>query len=89
MNRPGLLKILDLAIKGEITELVIVHRDRLARFGYDLIEHLLEKYSTCEITVLSSDEKKEPREELVEDILSIMNVFTAKVNGMRKSTRKN
>lgn len=84
-NRSGLLKIINLTLNGEIQELVIAHRDRLARFGYELIQYLIQKQCGIEITVLSSSNKKsEPKEEMVEDILSIMNVFTAKINGMRK-----
>jgi predicted site-specific integrase-resolvase len=63
---------------------VIFHKDRLARFGYELITYLLEKYSKTIITVISAKIKKEPKEELVDDMLAVMNIFTAKVNGMRK-----
>jgi predicted site-specific integrase-resolvase len=83
-KRPGLLKIINMSIKGELDELVIFHKDRLARFGYELITYLLEKYSKAIITVISAKIKKEPKEELVDDMLAVMNIFTAKVNGMRK-----
>ena len=43
MNRRKLREIIKLAINGDINELVIAHRDRLARFGYDLIENLIPK----------------------------------------------
>ena len=65
-------------------EVVIVYKDRLCRFGYELIEDIITKYSKGKITILSEDEKKEPKEELVEDVLQIMNIFVAKINGMRK-----
>jgi predicted site-specific integrase-resolvase len=84
LNRKGLRSIIDKAIKGEIEEIVIVHKDRLCRFGYELIEDIITKYSKGKITILEETEKKEPKEELVEDVLQIMNIFVAKMNGMRK-----
>jgi len=84
LNRKGLRSIIDKAIKGEVEEIVIVHKDRLCRFGYELIEDIITKYSKGKITILEETEKKEPKEELVEDVLQIMNIFVAKMNGMRK-----
>ena len=88
MKRPGLLKILDIAISGDLDSLVVAHKDRLARFGYDLIETLVRQYSQTKITIANETQKKEPQAELVDDILHIMNVFTAKINGMRKYKKK-
>lgn len=84
LNRKGLLKIIDLAIDGKLKELVIVHKDRLCRFGYKLIDRLIKKYSNGKIIVIEEKSSKEPKEELVDDVLQIMNIFVAKVNGMRK-----
>jgi putative resolvase len=84
MNRKGLRKIIDFAINDNINELVIVHKDRLCRFGYDLVEDLIKKYSNGKIIIIESQEIKEPKEELVEDVLQIMNIFVARMNGMRK-----
>jgi predicted site-specific integrase-resolvase len=84
MNRKGLRKIIDLSIKGEIEEIVVMHKDRLCRFGYDLIEDLIKKYSGGKIIIVNKKNNKEPKEELVEDVLQIMNIFVAKMNGLRK-----
>jgi predicted site-specific integrase-resolvase len=84
LNRKGLRSIIDKSIKGEIKEVVIVHKDRLCRYGYELIEDIIEKYSNGKIIILENQNKKEPKEELVEDVLQIMNIFVAKINGMRK-----
>jgi predicted site-specific integrase-resolvase len=83
-NRKGLKEIMDMAINGEIQELVIAYKDRLTRFGYELIEYLIEKYSGGKITIINKNEEDTPTEELTKDILSIMNVYVAKVNGLRK-----
>jgi putative resolvase len=84
MNREGLKKIIDYAIKGEIEILVIAYKDRLARFGYELIERLIKDYSNGEIKIEYKEEEQTPMEELSKDIVAIMNVYVAKMNGLRK-----
>jgi excisionase family DNA binding protein len=84
LNRKGLVKILDMAIEGEIDELVIAYKDRLARFGFDMIENLIHKYSKGKIIIVNREKEKTPMEEVSEDIISIMNVYVAKINGLRK-----
>lgn len=87
-NRRGIRKIIHLAIQGKINELIIVHKDRLTRFGYELIEDLIKTYSNGKIIILQKSKEMEPQEELVMDVLQILNVFTAKMNGMRKYSKK-
>ena len=88
LNRKGLRTLIDKSIKGEVKEVVIVHKDRLCRYGYELIEDIIEKYSNGKIIILDNLEKKEPKEELVEDVLQIMNIFVTKINEMRKYSKK-
>lgn len=83
-NRTGLNKIIEMGISGEINELVIAHKDRLARFGYELIENIIKKYSNGKILIISKEEEKTPYNEITKDILAIMNVYVAKINGLRK-----
>ena len=84
MNREGLKKIIDSGIKGEIEILVVAYKDRLVRFGYELIERIIKEYSNGEIKIENNEEEKTPMEELTTDIVSIMNVYVAKMNGLRK-----
>jgi predicted site-specific integrase-resolvase len=88
LNKRGLRKIIDLAINGKIEEVVVVHKDRLTRFGFELIEDLIIKYSEGKITVINKKKEITPEEELVLDVIQIMNVFTAKMNGLRKYRKK-
>jgi putative resolvase len=88
LTKKGVLKIIDLAINGKIEELVIMHKDRLARFGYDLIEHIINKYSDGKVVIVNKKKEIEPEEELVKDVLQIMNVFVAKINGRRRYKNK-
>ena len=85
LNRRGLLKLINLSIEGKINKIVVVHKDRLCRFGYELIEFIVDKYSNGEIIILeNNNKKKDLKEEIVDDMLQIMNIFVAKINGMRK-----
>jgi predicted site-specific integrase-resolvase len=83
-NRPGLLKIINYAMEGEIEEVIVAYKDRLTRFGYELIEYIIKEKSGGKITIINNIEEKTPTEELTTDILSIMNVYVAKMNGLRK-----
>jgi len=91
LNKKGLRKIIDLAISGKINKLVIAHKDRLVRFGYELIEDLIKKYSNGEIIILNKKEEteKNPENDLINDVLQIMNVYVAKMNGLRRYKVKN
>lgn len=82
-KRKGLIKIIDYAVKGEIDELVIAYKDRLCRIGYELIELLIEKYSNGKIIILNNIIES-PNEEIVKDLVQIINVFSARINGLRK-----
>lgn len=88
LTKRGILKIIDIGIKGYIEELVVVYKDRLARFGYDLIKYIIETYSNGKIIIINEKENIEPEEEMVKDVLQIMNVFVAKMNGRRKYNKK-
>lgn len=88
LTKRGLKKVIELGIEGKLEELVIVHKDRLARFGYDLIEHLIAKYSRGRIVIIEKKKEIEPEAEMVQDVLQIMNVFVAKMNGRRKYKNK-
>ncbi len=83
-----LRKVIKLAIAGKINELVIAYKDRLTRFGYELIEDLIKEYSNGKIIIIKDKDDKEPEEELVQDVLQVMNIFVAKMNGMRKYKKK-
>jgi len=83
-NRRGIRKIISLAIEGKVKEVVVAYKDRLTRFGYELIEDLIKDYSGGRIKVINREEHEEPEIEIAKDVIQIMNVFTAKMNGLRK-----
>ena len=88
-NRKGLRQILEGVFKGNITEVVVAHKDRFTRFGYDLFEWIFEQHQA----VLICDNKdnkdnKEPTNELTDDLMSIITVFTARYYGKRKYKKR-
>jgi len=88
LNKRGINKIIHLAIQGKVNELVVAYKDRLTRFGFELIEEIITKYSKGKITILNKRQETDPQEELVKDVMSIMNVYVAKMNGLRRYKNK-
>jgi putative resolvase len=80
-KRPKFLALVDRILQGEIVTLVIAHKDRLARFGYDLLVHLCEAQG-CHIVVLNT-ESLSPEQEMVQDLMTITHCFLARLYGLR------
>jgi excisionase family DNA binding protein len=80
-KRRGLKTILERAMSGERLTLVVAYRDRLARFGYELIKQVIEK-SSGKLVVLN-EIALSPTEELTRDLLSIIQVFSCRLHGLR------
>lgn len=81
-KRPGLRTVLERVRQGDVGFVVVAHKDRLARFGFDLIKWWCEQDNT-EILVLNQDNLS-PEREMVEDILAIVHVFSCRLYGLRK-----
>ena len=81
-NRTNFNKILDYGINNQLESLAISYKDRLCRISYELIENILKKYSNCTI-IIENDEEKSLEEELIEDMLQIVTVFSSRLYGIR------
>ena len=81
-NRKKWNKLLDEVIANKIKTIVISNKDRFIRFGYDWFEKFCEKFNTKIIIV--NNETLSPNEELVQDIISILHVFSCRLYGLRK-----
>jgi len=86
-KRKGFNSILDSSIKGNINEIVVTHRDRLCRFGFELIERIITQGGKGKIVVLNKKETS-PQEELVGDLISIITVFSSRLYGLRSNSIK-
>jgi excisionase family DNA binding protein len=85
-KRKSLLQILGLVKKGSVSTIVVASKDRLARFGTEIIEWLCNEFGT-EIVVLNSENKSRELE-LSEDLLSIVQVYCCRWNGSRRYKTK-
>jgi putative resolvase len=82
-KRKGLATILESCLQGDIGEIVVAHKDRLCRFGYELVEQLVNK-AGGKITVLGdSGNDKSDEQELTDDLLAIIHVFSCRQMGKR------
>ncbi len=82
-KRKGLKTLLERSLQGDKLTVVVTHRDRLARFGFDLIEWLLER-NGGKVVVLSKSAHTSPTDELLQDLLAVLSVFAARMDGLRK-----
>lgn len=83
-KRKILNKILDMVNDGKITKLVVEHKDRLTRFGFEFLERYCNERG-CEIIVV---DKSEVREDIVKDLIDIIICFSSKLYGKRTSKNK-
>ena len=75
-------RLIDDCMENKITTIIIAHKDRFCRFGFDWFENFLKKYGV-EIIVVNND-KFSPQQELVQDLISIIHVFSCRIYGLRK-----
>ena len=85
-NKKGLNQLIDLITNSEVDRIVILYKDRLLRFGFELIENLCDKYGTT-IEIIDNTEKTE-EQELVEDLIQIVTVFSCRLQGKRANKAK-
>lgn len=80
-KRRKFLWLMDMLVSGRIERLVIAHKDRIARFGFPLIEHYCQVYQ-CDLIVLNS-EQLSPEQEMVQDLMAITHCFSSRLYGLR------
>ena len=85
-NKPGLLKLIEKINKKEVDLIVVLYKDRLLRFGFELVEYFA-NLNNVKIEVLDKVDKNQDQE-LVEDLVQIITVFSCKIPGKRKSKTK-
>ena len=80
-KKKGLQELIRRITLNQVEKVVVLYKDRLLRFGFDLIEYIARLYN-CEIEVIDNTEKTE-QQELVEDLVQIITVFSCKLQGKR------
>lgn len=87
-KRKGLCTLLDCAIHGLVSEVVVMHRDRLARLGFDLLEFLFAKVGTKIVVHGKHDEGEEHERDLADDLFAVTTLFVASHNGRRAAANR-
>ena len=78
-------KLETVLLQGNVTKMIVEHKDRLARFGVRYIE-ILCKHIGCELIILNTNEND--KDDLIQDFVSVITSFCARLYGQRRSKRK-
>ena len=85
-TKPGLKKLIEKINRKEVDLIVVLYKDRLLRFGFELVEYFAE-LNNVKIEILDKIDKNQDQE-LVEDLVQIATVFSCKIQGKRKTKTK-
>ncbi|MGK7874293.1 MAG: IS607 family transposase [Xenococcaceae cyanobacterium] len=85
-RRKQFMGLMEQVAKGEIAKIVVGHKDRLCRFGFEFVEWFCNLHG-CQIVVLKNNNLS-PHEELMQDFMSIMHCFSSKLYFLRKYEKK-
>jgi putative resolvase len=80
-QRKKFLALIDSILTDQVSCLVVAHKDRLTRFGSDLIHHLCEDHQ-CELVIMNT-EQLSPEAEMVQDLMTIVHCFSSRLYGLR------
>ena len=86
-NKKGFSTLIKLLFSGIVSEIKIIEKDRLLRFGFPLLEKLCAHFNT-KITILRQKPQLSFENQLAEDLISIITVFSAKLYGKRSHANK-
>lgn len=86
-RKPGLNRLLEMILRKQMRRLVITHKDRLLRFGSELVFALC-AHQQIEIVIIHKGEQPTFEEELAKDVLEIITVFSARLYGSRSKKNR-
>lgn len=86
-NKKGLKELIHAICTQNVNRVVINYKDRLLRFGFELIEQICQEFDV-ELEIVNQSEALSYEEELVEDVLSVITVFSSKLYGSRSHKNK-
>ena len=85
-KKKGLQELIKLISQNKVEKVVVLYKDRLLRFGFELVEYIASLHN-CDIEIIDNTEKIE-QQELVEDLVQIITVFSCKLQGKRANKAK-
>ena len=86
-DRPGFLRVIQAVQERRVSRVVVVHEDRLARFGVDLLRQVFAAYGTV-LEVMEPKSADTPKHELAQDLIAIITSFSARLYGLRSHKTK-
>ena len=81
-KKPGFRKLVILILQGKVSELVLTHKDRLLRFGSEII-FMICRFFGVKVTILHAEEPKDSKERFCSDVIEIITVFCSRIYGQR------
>ncbi|MDR2787918.1 MAG: IS607 family transposase, partial [Candidatus Accumulibacter sp.] len=85
-KRKLFLKLMEEIGRREVKTLILAHRDRLTRFGFEWFEHFAQT-NGCVVLVLNQ-ERLSPEQEMVQDLMTIVHCFSSRLYGLRNYRKK-
>lgn len=85
-KRKNFVKLMEMVEQGAVSEIVVAHKDRLVRFGFEWFEKFCRDHGV-KIVVMNADSLS-PEEEMTKDLLSIIHCFSSRLYGLRKYKKK-
>lgn len=79
-------ELLDMVMQDKVDNIYVSYKDRFVRFGFEWFEQLCKNHQTNLIVV--NNEKTSPEQEVVDDLIAIIHVFSCRVYGLRKYMKK-
>jgi predicted site-specific integrase-resolvase len=86
-HKPGLQRLIELILRRQLRRLVLTHKDRLLRFGAELVFALCEQQGV-EVVIIHQGEQPSFEEELAQDVLEVITVFSARLYGSRSKQHR-
>jgi len=85
-RRENFLNLMEMVERGEVAKIIIAHKDRLVRFGFEWFEKFCKDHGTD--IIVMNQESLSPEEEMTQDLLSIIHCFSSRLYGLRKYKKK-
>lgn len=85
-RRKHFLRLMEMVERGEVLEIIVAHKDRLVRFGFEWFEKFCTDHGTS--IVVMNVNSLSPEEEMTKDLLSIIHCFSSRLYGLRKYKKK-
>ncbi len=85
-TRKKFIHLIEMVEQGEVAAIVIAHKDRLVRFGFEWFDAFCRKHGTK--IVVMNQESLSPEQEMTKDLLSIIHCFSSRLYGLRKYKKK-